>query len=463
MVPTKKKTPANFNYWAFIASSLFLLSLAIFSLVWFQKQKQAEEWITHTYEVKLNIEKCYGLLLEAESNQRGYLLSSDSIYLKNNKHAENLLNASLNQLDSLVSDNEKQVKNVRTLRSFIISRISKLHILLDSFNSSNNYTVSRFTATGKMVMDSIHNQVIVMQAEENDLLGRRTFIKKTENDRVIIFTLLFSVIAFGILMWSFFKIKNENSLRLQAQLEIEEQNEKLERKNNDLTTFTNIASHDLKEPLRKIQMFTNLITELNPGNLTDKSFEYFQKISQQSNRMQILIESVLKYAQTDEGDFGFQNCDLNEVANQAIESLSEIIREKNAEVKVRFLPTIYCSPTQMEQLFINLIENGIKYARPNPAPFIEISATRSEDSWKIDFSDNGIGFDEAYEKKIFQVFQRLHSSDEYSGTGIGLAICKKIVENHRGRITAKSNLGEGSVFSIILPVHDTKKQGFIDR
>jgi signal transduction histidine kinase len=459
MEPTKNKRSANFNYWAFIASSLFLLSLTIFSLVWFQKQKQAEDWIAHTYEVKLKIEKCFGLLLEAESNQRGFLLSNDSAYLKSINHAETLLYTSLEQLDSLVADNEIQIKNVNTLRSLILSRLSRLHILIDSSVKSNNFTVSHYTSPGKALMDSIHHQVIVMQTEENKLLGQRTFFKNIGNDRLIIFIILFSVIAFMILIWSFFKIRSENSMRLQAQVELKNQNEKLERKNRDLTTFANIASHDLKEPLRKIQMFTNLIVELNPEYLTGKSLEYFTKISQQSSRMQLLIESVLKYAQTEEGDYGFEYTNLNDIANLAIDSLSEIIKEKNAVVSVRFLPTIFCSPPQMEQLFINLIENGIKYAKPDLTPSIEINATRSEGIWKIDFSDNGIGFDEAYEKKIFEVFQRLHSADEYSGTGIGLAICQKIVENHHGTITAKSILGEGSVFSVIFPADkSTSKQ-----
>jgi signal transduction histidine kinase len=454
MEPTKNKRSANFNYWAFIASSLFLLSLAIFSLVWFQKQKEAEDWIAHTYEVKLKIEKCFGLLLEAESNQRGYLLSNDGEYLKNINHAETLLYTSLKQLDSLVTDNEIQFKNVNTLKSLIFSRLTRLHVLIDSSVKSNNFTISRFTSAGKVLMDSIHHQVLVMQAEENKLLGQRTFFKNIGDERVVTFIVLFSVIAFMILIWSFFKIRNENAMRIQAQMELKNQNEKLERKNHDLTTFSNIASHDLKEPLRKIQMFTNLITELNPGYLTDKSFEYFQKISQQSNRMQVLIESVLKYAQTDEGDFGFQNTDLNEIAQLAIDSLSEIIRGKNAVVSVQSLPTIFGSPTQMEQLFINLIENGIKYSRPGITPIIEINATLSEETWKIEFRDNGIGFDEAYEKKIFEVFQRLHTGDEYTGTGIGLSICKKIVENHQGKITARSILGEGSVFTVIFPVEN---------
>ena len=453
MVLINNKRPKNFSYWAFIISSLFLLSLAIFSLIWFQKQKEAENWIVHTYDVKLKIEKCFGLLLEAESNQRAYLLSSDSLYFRNITHAETLLLSNLKELDSLTADNENQVKNVLILRALIYSRISRLNMVIDSSRVSNNFTVSRFTAPSRMITDSIHNQVMVMQAEEDRLLIQRIILKKTVNGRITIFTLLFSVFAFVILMWSFFKIKNENTLRLKAQLEIESQNEKLERRNHDLTTFTNIASHDLKEPLRKIQMFTNLIRELNPSFITDKSAEYFHKISQQSSRMQNLIESVLKYAQTDEGNFGFQNTDLNEIVSLAIDSLSEIIKERNVIVKVRFLPTVYCSPTQMEQLFINLIENGIKYTRPDLIPSIDINATRYKEFWKIDVSDNGIGFDEAYLKKIFEVFQRLHSSDEYSGTGIGLAICKRIVENHRGAITAKSTLGKGSVFSINLPVN----------
>ncbi len=458
----KIKRPANFNYLAFIASSLILLSLAIFSLIWLQKQKKAEDLIAHTYEVKLQIEKAFGLLLEAESGQRGYLLHSDSSFLNNISHAEGLLDKGLSRLDSMIADNPVQVKNLRTLQALVYARIVRLHILLDS-STSNNFTITHFNSPGKKIMDSIHQQIMIMQEEENGLLEQRTFFRKIENDRVIAFIILFSIIAFVILMWSYFKIRNENVLRLRAQLEINNQNEKLERKNRDLTTFTNIASHDLKEPLRKIQMFTNLITDSNPEYLTHKSFDYLQKIAQQSNRMQALIDSVLEYAQTDEADYGFQQTDLNEIAKLAIEDLSEIINEKNAEVVIGKLPIIYCSPTQMEQLFVNLIENGIKYSRTDITPQIEINAVRTKDSWKMDFRDNGIGFDETYGEKIFEVFQRLHSADAYSGTGIGLAICKKIVENHRGTIIAKSVSGKGSVFSIILPADESQKQGIANR
>jgi len=486
MAPNTKIQPVRSTYRIFIASSLFLLSLAIFSLIWNQKQKEATEWISHTYKVKLNIEKCFGLVLEAESSQRGFLLSHDSSYLSNIAHAESLLKTSLVQLDSLVSDNNNQLINFSNFKTLISARISRLHIVLDSLQKLNSTPAHISTSPGKMIMDSIHKEVRVMQAVEDNLLGRRNFIKDTQGKRVIIIILLFSIIAFAILMWSFFRIRKESSLRQRAQLDanvlenlvgertleikkinnlLKDQNEILERKNLELIRFTNIASHDLKEPLRKIQMFTNLIDQ-SPGQLTGKTQEYFSKINQQSNRMQVLIESVLRYAQTDDNQFGFQMTNLNDVVAFALDSLSEKIKEKSATIRIQELPTIFANPNQMEQLFINLIDNGLKYSQKEISPILEINISTINEpgdlnnapgySRKIDFCDNGIGFDETYSKKIFEIFQRLHSREEYTGTGIGLAICKKIVENHRGTITAKSVLGSGSVFSVTLPAEKPK-------
>jgi light-regulated signal transduction histidine kinase (bacteriophytochrome) len=240
----------------------------------------------------------------------------------------------------------------------------------------------------------------------------------------------------------------------------------LERKNRDLTSFANIASHDLKEPLRKIEMFSGRLIQTNPGNLTDQSREFMDKIFYQTTRMRNLIDSILKYAQTDDETLGFQQTNLNETAGLAIESLSEIIKEKKATISVQQLPTLFCSPNQMTQVFINLLENGLKYTRPDSPPYLEIKARpltafNEPDSlirsgWQIDFCDNGIGFDQTYATKIFEIFQRLHSADEYPGTGIGLAICKKIIENHRGKIFSKSVVGQGSIFSVILPTDITQ-------
>jgi len=152
----------------------------------------------------------------------------------------------------------------------------------------------------------------------------------------------------------------------------------------------------------------------------------------------------------------YEKTDLAQIAADALNNLSEKVQEKNARIDIDELPVINAVPEQMEQLFTNLISNSLKYTQPGKSPLIEIKsekqfAENGDNCWKIIFSDNGIGFDELYKEKIFQIFQRAHSKSQYPGTGIGLAICRKIVENHHGHITAKSVPGQGSIFTIMLP------------
>ena len=481
MVLTRKIKPGTFNYWAFLGSSLFLLATAFFSLIWFQKQKNASYLITHTYQVKLKIEKSFGLLLEAESSQRGFLISRDSTYLFHLGHAESLLFSSLKQLDSLVADNSDQVRNVVKLKNLSSTRLQRLHTILDSAEHHEKISIT-YTSPGRVLMDSVHDLVKTMESAEDALLAKRTLIKHNQDNYVSFFIILFSVLAFTILIWSFLKIRNENILRLKAEFDVDllekrvnertaeiknmnnllkDQNEQLERKNDDLTSFTYIASHDLKEPLRKINMFIGRIREQNPDDPNNRSAEFFNKIALQTLRMQQLIESVLQYAQADDESLGFGETDLNTLLQSALENLSEVIREKNAVIKTQPLPTLVCIPSQLEQVFTNLIDNALKYSKPDTSPFIEVKAaeisvpetadTKSFRGWKIDFADHGIGFDEAYKSKVFEIFQRLHVDEQYTGTGIGLAICKRIIEKHAGSITVQSEIDKGSVFSIILP------------
>lgn len=150
-------------------------------------------------------------------------------------------------------------------------------------------------------------------------------------------------------------------------------------------------------------------------------------------------------------DTAFETTDLNEVAALSRNTLQHHIEAKGGVVEFDHLPIIQAIPLQMEQLFTNLIGNAVKYARKDNPPHIKIEAQQTGSGWKISFSDNGIGFDESYSKKIFEIFQRLHTKSEYEGTGIGLAICKKIVQNHNGNISATSTIGVGTTFTIELP------------
>ena len=256
-------------------------------------------------------------------------------------------------------------------------------------------------------------------------------------------------------------LKSKQLIAVNRALELK--NIELENTNAELKSFSHIASHDLQEPLRKIQMFSKRIIETEM--FTDKAHDYFNRIISASERMQNLIISLLNFSTTDNTDFKTIPCDLNIIIEDSKNDLRLKIGETNAIVTCDELPTIKGLPHQLAQLFTNLIDNAIKYSRPKVVPEIKISSQRVSGSsfsqskakakieyFAIKIEDNGIGFENEYAGKIFELFQRLHHKNKYSGTGIGLAIVKKIVLNHKGFITAEGKPDVGAVFTIYFPI-----------
>jgi two-component system CheB/CheR fusion protein len=229
----------------------------------------------------------------------------------------------------------------------------------------------------------------------------------------------------------------------------------------DLLQFASVASHDLKEPLRKIQTFGNILSSKIESKLEPQEKNYLDKIINASNRMQVLIEDVLTLSKLSNKEIPFVETDLNSILQRIMDDLEITIKEKNCDMQVGNLPDIEAVPGQMRQLFQNLIANALKFnASERPAVSIryrEVTAAEAkefgiskEDFVVICVEDNGIGFDEKFRDKIFGLFQRLNPT-QYQGTGIGLAICKKIIDNHRGFIKAESRPGIGSTFMLMLP------------
>ena len=247
--------------------------------------------------------------------------------------------------------------------------------------------------------------------------------------------------------------------------ELKQANKNLEASNAELQQYAFIASHDLQEPLRKIITFTRIIEERFLEK-TPEAISYMSKIITSSERMRTLINDLLNYSRISvDPKFTFTN--LTKIVNQALNDLEVSISEKNAKVEIDDLPVIEVVPEQITQVFQNIISNALKFSKKEFAPFIKISAeliqkksvkskpAANGEYCRITITDNGIGFDEIYLDRIFSMFQRLHGKSEYNGTGIGLSITKKIIENHNGLITATSKEGEGSTFIIILPVSQT--------
>jgi PAS domain S-box-containing protein len=251
------------------------------------------------------------------------------------------------------------------------------------------------------------------------------------------------------------KVTRDLSERKIAEDTLKRKNRELERINQELSSFAYIASHDLQEPLRKIQTFLSRINELEKDNLSERSRDYFKRIENAGERMQQLIEDLLSYSRARPDESKMENVDLNHVLKDVIKILSQSIEEKHAQIDIHDLPVVNGIQFQLQQLFTNLLSNAIKFSKPGIPPKIQVRFAEEEkdsgNNYHIIVKDNGIGFEEEYKEKIFEIFQRLHGRSEYSGTGIGLAIVKKIVENHHGTIHATSRPGEGSTFHLSLP------------
>jgi PAS domain S-box-containing protein len=220
--------------------------------------------------------------------------------------------------------------------------------------------------------------------------------------------------------------------------------------NKDLKQFAFVAAHDLQEPLRTVASFVKLLEKRYRGKLDEKAEEYINYIVDGTKRMHVLIDDLLAYSQIDTTGKNFGPLDINKLIQRTLIDLRLSIEENEAKVTYDPMPTVHADSSQLISLFWNLIGNAIKF-RGEEAPRIHISAARKGDEWVFAVRDNGIGMDPQYIEGIFLMFQRLHTKGEYPGTGIGLAICKRIVENHGGRIWVESGLGKGSTFFFTVP------------
>jgi PAS domain S-box-containing protein len=233
----------------------------------------------------------------------------------------------------------------------------------------------------------------------------------------------------------------------------------LESRNRELQDFASIASHDLQEPLRKVQMFGDLLRNRYESALGDEGKDWVFRMTSASKRMQTLLNALLNYARVTIQAKPFVEISLNNVVQDVLTDLEARLQETGGNVKVEKLPTIEADPSQMNQLFQNLIGNALKFHKESEKPLVKVSSQPGNGVCRISVRDNGIGFDEQHLIKIFAPFQRLHGkTGSYEGTGMGLAICKKIVERHGGTITARSTPGKGSVFIINLPVKQDRSE-----
>lgn len=483
MSKQKQQGKANITWAAFIVVVLsIIVGNAFLALNTIQGLTQTQKSLDNTNMLATAIEKLHLSIVQAESGQRGYLLTEEDDYLTPYYDAIGQLEEQTNHVKSLHSEIDGQADRIAQLLVLTGSKIKELkttvNLALNDKERRALYILN--THKGRGLYKQIRENVNEIQ--DRELLFKVSHfakLAKIKNEAKITFAI--TAITSALLIIGMF-IMTRLNLRNAAQyrFELEKQNEtlaakvsertqeltlysdELSRSNRELEEFAFVASHDLQEPLRKIQAFSDRLETMFKDELGEKGIDYIGRMKNAAQRMSNLINDLLEFSRIATRGKEFADTSLNEVVTDVLSDLEIAIKESNAQIDVEDLPVIQADKSQMQQLFLNLLSNAVKFRRANVNPHIKISY-QHEDIFSADhnthlsfqiitITDNGIGFSQDYADKIFVPFQRLHGRSEYKGTGIGLSVCRRIVERHGGTITAQSKDGEGATFIIKLPV-----------
>lgn len=417
----------------------------------------------------------------AESSQRGYLLTSDREYLEPYHNTLVIIDDLLDKLNNASQHFPLQAQRYESLYSKVLDKINEMQAIV-SLTDDDRYreAINKIrTDEGIRLMDDITVLISQMETDESLRLKKNKNYAFTNRQFIVALLLLTNSIGLALSLGIFF-ILYRNSAKVEslyfaleranAELEAKvdartqalmQYSEELRRSNNDLEAFAFVASHDLQEPLRKIRAFGDRLQQKFVPELGERGVDYVIRMQAAAERMATLINDLLSFSRVTTQKKPFEPINLNQVIGLVLEDLDYAIEDTGAKIYIESLPVIDADASQLGQVMMNLITNSMKFHKPNTPPEIRITCEEkipsilAEDqrAWCcIRVEDQGIGFDQQYSERVFHLFQRLHGRDEYSGTGIGLALCRKIIERHGGTIGAVSEQGRGATFIICLPM-----------
>ncbi len=457
---------------------LFTPLLLGIAVVWeIRSYQESVAWVSHTKDILRANNRLLLDVTRAESAKRGFLLTRDETFAQQLTAAESEARRQLATLTELTGDNRNQQSNLAHLQSAVARHFAAFEQLIQirRQRALNPQEYDRYLSQGSGRAAELSNNLRRVADAEGVLLGQRT---RTEHATAIGVGVSFAVcilVNLAILLWAYRLITRyararelaaeqilELNLGLEARVaertsELESVNEQLRRSNADLTKFAYIASHDLQEPLRTIGSYVGLISHRYQGKLDDQADKYIKFVVDGAKRMQNLVQDLLQYSRVGTEPLNLTSVDMNALMQNVLNSLEYTIHEQQASIVNGPLPVLKGDETKLTQVVTNLVTNAMKFRKPDEAPVVELQAVREGPEWLFTLKDNGIGFEQQYSDRIFAIFQRLHGVGVYPGTGMGLAICKRVIELHGGRIWATSNGVSGSVFSFTLPAIAAEK------
>jgi signal transduction histidine kinase len=461
------------------AALVLVLANAAVSYVNVERLAANERQVARTHEVLDAIESTVSTLADAETGERGFLLTGDDAYLAPYQSAADELPDDLRRVRRLTADNPEQQASADDLDRLAARKIELLHESIHVRREMGSVVprVTEILTEGKGVMNDARQVVGGMRAREATLLGVREQESRWSWWAALVTNVLGALLGGGAIGLAYVLFRRDLRARVQAadrlrqandQLEehvrrrtaeLDRANAELERSNGELQQFASVASHDLQEPLRKIQAFGDRLQARFGAGLDEQGADYLRRMLDAAGRMRGLIDDLLAFTRVATGAQPFAPVDLNRLAAEVVSDLEGRLQQTGGRVEVGALPTVEAEPTQMRQLLQNLIGNALKFHRPGVPPAVVVAgrvvpaaAGAAGPACELTVRDNGIGFEDKYAERIFGVFQRLHGRGEYDGAGMGLAICRKIAERHGGAVTARGTPGEGSTFTVTLPL-----------
>ncbi|WP_338517851.1 sensor histidine kinase [Alteromonas gracilis] len=433
------------------------------------------------------VNRLHVAVLRVESGQRGFLLTNNTNYLSDYTETLSVVNEFMDEVEvsAFSSDIKEQSKHISALLTLTKLKINKVIEAVELTKAGRRDDALALVNSDKgfELYEQFESLFREIDESERDMQGTH-LANLMELRRDSVNTLIISSATSVLLIIAVFillKINSREHEKYQADLEsinealesrieartqeLSMYSDELARSNRELEDFAFVASHDLQEPLRKIRAFGNRLESGYADVIDERGQDFLARMLNAAERMSMLISDLLAFSRVSTRGKEFVDVDLNTALASVVSDLEIAIDEKSATVTIDDMPTVRGDRSQLEQLFLNLISNALKFQPNDVAPEVNVSLSKPSDDelasllmsdefeWiKIDVKDNGIGFDQSFAEKIFAPFQRLHGRSQYKGTGIGLAVCRRIVERHNGQISATSISGKGATFTILMPI-----------